>query len=99
METHSGIPSNKYSKEYLEAVDFFELSLFDECIQAAKVNLANPTLPRYHQLKNLILIISALDDWQEAHEYLRQAKDIYAEADRLALSTEVKATSNLRKIR
>ena len=60
-----------YTDEYIRAYSFFEEGVWEQCIEAAKYNLRNATLPLVHQMKNHILIGCAEDDW-DAGEVCRQ---------------------------
>ncbi|KAK6397504.1 hypothetical protein LTR65_006481 [Meristemomyces frigidus] len=66
-----------YSQQYVEAVALFRAGAPDECIELAEHNLTNPTLPRYHQMKNLILIAGAEADWYAAERCRRRTEDIW----------------------
>jgi hypothetical protein len=50
-------------------------------------------------MKNLILIVTVLEDWEEADRFLQQAEAIYAEANRLSSHDDEKAQSSLREVR
>lgn len=59
-------PMNEYSKDYMEAVALLQAGRDEECVRLAQYHLTDPRLPRHHQLKNLIIIVMAEDDWYEA---------------------------------
>lgn len=54
-----------------------------------RYNLTDPTLPRYFQIKNRILIVSAEHDWAVAEQYRIQSERIYAEAVSLTKPKEI----------
>jgi hypothetical protein len=64
---------NNYSEDYFDALHLYHSGLFEECIEAAKYNITDPVMPRYHQMKNLTLIVTALADMQKQMEELREA--------------------------
>ena len=99
MDTDDDLPMNKYFEGYFDAHQLYHSGLFEECIGAAKYNITDPVMPRYHQMKNLILIVAALDGWEEADRYLEKAETIYEEANRLAGKTDEKAQTSLRQVR
>lgn len=92
-------PANIYSDDYLEAVLLFQYAEYEQAIEAAKYNLTEPTLPRYHQMKNMILIVAAEEDWEEAEHYRLQAEAIYETAYRLTAASDEDAQSSLRQVR
>lgn len=59
-------PTDKYSKDYAEAYAHYEADDLEKAVEVAKYNLTDPTLPRYWQVKNCILIVCASTDWDEA---------------------------------
>ncbi|KAK3726054.1 hypothetical protein LTR37_000202 [Vermiconidia calcicola] len=91
--------SNKYGDDYLEAVHLFQYMEYERAIEAAKYNLTEPTLPRYHQIKNMILIVAAEEDWDEAEHYRLRAEAIYETANRLTAASDKDAQSSLRQVR
>lgn len=99
MDSGDDMPMSKYSDEYFEALDLYRSGLFEESIEAAEDNLANPTLPHYHQMENLILIVTVLEDWGEADRFLHQAEAIYAEANMRTSHDNEEAQSRLREVR
>ena len=52
-----------YTDDYMRAYSFFKDEAFEQCIQAAKHNLNNATLPLVYQMKYHILIGCAEDDF------------------------------------
>lgn len=52
-----------YDAQYHEAVAHFRADEFDQCIRLTKHNLSDPSLSRYHRMKNLILLASVEDNW------------------------------------
>ncbi|KAH7068464.1 hypothetical protein FB567DRAFT_615196 [Paraphoma chrysanthemicola] len=66
-----------YTKAINELVDLYNTDQLDECLSEAQKLLEDPTLPRYHRIKNLILLANMVETWTEA-DYLRtQAEDLY----------------------
>ena len=61
--------------------------------------MAAPTIPHYYQIRTLLLIVTVLEDWEEADSYLKQATTIYTEANRLTSETDEEAQSSLRQVR
>ncbi|KAK5164554.1 uncharacterized protein LTR77_009760 [Saxophila tyrrhenica] len=90
---------NKYTLDYMEAQELFQSDSFEECIEAAKYNLTDRTLPRYFKMRNRMLIIAASEDWDEAEKFLLETEAIYEEAARLTSESEEEASSALRRIR
>ncbi len=59
-------PSSKYAKDYLEAVDLFDKEHYDACIEAMKHSMTDMNMPRYYQIKHLLLHASAEEYWYPA---------------------------------
>lgn len=81
-------PISVYSEMYLEAVDHFQYAEFVICIAAARHNLIQPNLPRYHQMKNLILIACAEDDWDAAEGCQLKAERIWQLVNNLTVDSD-----------
>ncbi|KAK5131178.1 hypothetical protein LTR08_001264 [Meristemomyces frigidus] len=52
-------PMTLYARHYLDAVGLFDKEKLEQCIELCKYNLTDPTVPRYYQIKNLLLIAGA----------------------------------------
>lgn len=68
---------SQYSEGCVETVYLFEDAAFEKCIRATRFNLTNLAVPRYHQVKNLILIACAEDDWDEPEECRLEVERIW----------------------
>ncbi|KAK4893272.1 hypothetical protein LTR27_008395 [Elasticomyces elasticus] len=92
-------PRSLYAIQYLEAVQLFNNNKFDECIEAARYTLNDPTLPRYYHIKTLLLIANAEENWYPAKRCRREAEDVYAMAQRLTSPEDEPALAALRALR
>ncbi|KAF9690627.1 hypothetical protein EKO04_011404 [Ascochyta lentis] len=70
--------ASPYEAEYYAARDLYDTDL-KGCIDAAEDNLLNPLLPPYFMVMNLVLIVSALDNWDDAEMFRLSAEKIYEE--------------------
>ncbi|KAK4902763.1 hypothetical protein LTR27_000702 [Elasticomyces elasticus] len=66
---------------------------------AAKYNLTDPTLPAYFQVKNLLLIACAEDEWYPAERCRLQAEDTYANAYRRTPKNALEDCAALQELR
>lgn len=55
----------KYDKDLHEALAFGRAGDYDKAYEAAQYNLTDPTLPRWHQIKNMIVSFIAIDDLEQ----------------------------------
>ncbi|KAK5703057.1 hypothetical protein LTR97_004003 [Elasticomyces elasticus] len=69
-------PRSLYKVQYVKAIKLFNNKKFDECIEAARYTLNDPTLPRYYHIKSLLLIANAEEDWYPAERCRREAEDV-----------------------
>ncbi|KAK5730313.1 hypothetical protein LTR15_000250 [Elasticomyces elasticus] len=92
-------PRSLYNVQYVEAVKSFNNNKFDECIEAARYTLNDPTLPRYYHVKTLLLIANAEEDWYPAERCRREAEDVYAMAQRLTTPEKEATLATLRILR
>ena len=68
MATSSDKPApfvRKYDKDLHEALEFGRAGDFDKAHEAAQYNLTDPRLPRWHQIKDVIVSFIAIDDLEE----------------------------------
>ncbi|KAK5676818.1 hypothetical protein LTS10_010582 [Elasticomyces elasticus] len=91
-------PASVYAQNYLEAVEAFEAEQFDRCLSVIRYNLTDPTLPRYYQIKNLMLYVAAEDNWYPAERRRLEAERIFLTATRLTQPGE-EAESVLQALR
>lgn len=73
-------PQDTHAEKYFEAIESFEKDDFDGCRDTARRNLADPTLSRYWQIRNLLLIACAEFRWIEAEQCRLRAEIIFEEA-------------------
>jgi hypothetical protein len=60
-----------------EAGDLYNSDRLDECIDKTRTIIADPAIPRYHRIKALILLASAVSGWQEAYDLHVEAETIW----------------------
>ncbi|CAI6337394.1 unnamed protein product [Periconia digitata] len=65
-----------YREQYEEARKHFD-SEKKKCIELVKSNLTDHTIPPYYKMRNCILIVSAMDDWNIADLYRQDAEIQY----------------------
>lgn len=88
--------NSKHVQNYFEAVGHFNKREWPETLAAAKVVLADKTLPRALQIKSHILIFVATSDWKEANE-ARQAAEKIWEDENDRIEVERRALGRLRE--
>lgn len=64
-----------------------------------RYNLTDPTLPRYFQIKNLILIVSSEHDWAAAEQRRLEAERVYSMSLSLTKKKEVAELQALAALR
>ncbi|PVI06350.1 hypothetical protein DM02DRAFT_514854 [Periconia macrospinosa] len=88
-----------YIQQYEAAEKFFDDDS-EKCIELCKANISDPTIPNYYLIMNLILIVSAMDDWDEADFYRLAAEHAWETTHHRALQRneqeEMEALSGLR---
>ncbi|KAK5702473.1 hypothetical protein LTR17_022270 [Elasticomyces elasticus] len=72
-----------YSTLFLDAVKLYNAHKFDDCIEAARDILKDPTLPRYYRIKTLLAITNAEENWYPAERCRREAEDVHLMGQRL----------------
>ncbi|USW51677.1 hypothetical protein Slin15195_G049960 [Septoria linicola] len=75
--THSGLWQAVRDLLEERALDLFDSEQYEQAIEVAKKNLHDIPVARFWQLRNCILIISAVEDVVEAQQYLDVAEDIW----------------------
>ncbi len=78
-----------YSKIWLEANEVFLKEDYDKATKMAKNNLSDPSLPRYHRVKKLMLLATAENRWYHAEKWRRMAESILYNANLLTRDDEV----------
>lgn len=54
-------------KQYLQCQAHYDKGKFTECTKLVLSNLSDPKMPRYLQIKTLVLLVGAENDsWEEA---------------------------------
>jgi hypothetical protein len=76
MDTAS-IIDNQFTDAFNEANALCEQGHLDEGVIKARELLADPAIPRYHNMKVLLLLASAVDDWYDANGYRIDAEAIW----------------------
>ncbi|KAH3959089.1 hypothetical protein HBH51_203750 [Parastagonospora nodorum] len=64
----NGTVDNHFTNGFNEANNLCEQDQMEEGITKARELLAEPSVPRYHKMKFLMLLASALEDWYDANE-------------------------------
>ncbi|KAI8938627.1 hypothetical protein NX059_004499 [Plenodomus lindquistii] len=70
-----------YEQQYQKASDLFDDNL-EECTRVAKHNLIyahieDPKLPLHYVLENSMLLVCALDNWNDAEVWRRHSESVY----------------------
>lgn len=91
-------PQSIYTTRSLDAVARLQADDFERCIQLAKDNLTDPTLPRYYRMKNLLLVASSEDDWYVAERCRLEVEQIWYTVNRLTDGCKAEITA-LQEIR
>lgn len=73
-----------YKQSYLEVQRHMDEDNLDKCVELAKSNLTDPTIPPYYAILNSILLVSASADWEEAEPYRVAAEYKWLSAYRAA---------------
>jgi hypothetical protein len=60
-----------------EASDLYNSDHLEECVNKTRVLLADPAIPRYHRIKALILLASAVGGRQEAYDLAVKAETMW----------------------
>ncbi|KAF2130370.1 hypothetical protein P153DRAFT_395792 [Dothidotthia symphoricarpi CBS 119687] len=71
------MPGKIYKTQFKDAQKAFEEDKFELAIAKAKYNLTDYTLPPYYYMENCMLIVAALDDWDDANDWLGAAEYSY----------------------
>jgi hypothetical protein len=57
---------NLYYKQWHECKELYKQAKYTECIKLCLHNMGDPTMPRFFQIKTLLLLVSAEDDdWEK----------------------------------
>ncbi|KJX95505.1 hypothetical protein TI39_contig4109g00005 [Zymoseptoria brevis] len=73
----------KYDRDFQEVETLYNNGDWDGAIAAAKYNLTDPTLPKWHIIKNHIMWAHAAEWYAETEEHRLIAESVYADAVRL----------------
>ncbi|KAK5174637.1 uncharacterized protein LTR77_001719 [Saxophila tyrrhenica] len=92
-------PSSLYGQQYLEAVYHFNNGETERCVSVAKLNLTDPTLPRFYQMKNMILLATAEEDWYEAVKWRKKTETLWKATKAMTPSNEQEAQAALGQLR
>ncbi|KAH5599321.1 hypothetical protein HBI81_068510 [Parastagonospora nodorum] len=68
----------QFTDAFNEAKALYDADRLDECIAKARELLEDPAIPRYHQIKTLILLGSTLGEWSDANSCLVDAEALWA---------------------
>ncbi|KAH6618579.1 hypothetical protein C7974DRAFT_426853 [Boeremia exigua] len=79
-------------EEKLQAAELMFDDDSEECVRLAKLNLIEPGLPAYYDIQNRILISTASEYWNEAHEWRQDAHRAYQKFHTRALRAQDIAT-------
>ncbi|SMQ46916.1 unnamed protein product [Zymoseptoria tritici ST99CH_3D7] len=73
----------KYDRSFKEVEELYNKEDWDGAIEAAKYNLTDPTLPKWHIIKNHMMWAHAAEWYAETEEHRLIAESVYADAVRL----------------
>jgi len=66
-----------FSIAFNAAAELYQRDKFDECIEALRQLLDEPTTPRFHRIKCLSLLGGTLGDWEEAYSCYVKAETLW----------------------
>jgi hypothetical protein len=66
-----------FNEGYNEARNYYYNDQIEDYIKKSRELLANTAIPRYHQIRFLILLGATVEDWSEAKEYYTRAESIW----------------------
>jgi hypothetical protein len=72
-----GIIDDQFTDRFNEANALWDEDRLEECIVKARELLAEPAIPRYHEIKTLLLLASTVEDWYEANGYRIEAEGLW----------------------
>lgn len=67
----------RFMQDFNKANALYVNDQLAECITATRDILDDPACPRYHRMKCLVLLGSALGDWNEANDCWKEAKALW----------------------
>ncbi|KAK5173916.1 uncharacterized protein LTR77_002597 [Saxophila tyrrhenica] len=88
-----------FKQQYNVAVGYFNEGNYEKCIAKARLTLTDDTLSRYSRVRNLLLIVSAEDNWYPTERCHRRAERVWHAANMLTKPDSGKGQAVLRKLR
>ncbi|OAG22546.1 hypothetical protein CC77DRAFT_1018573 [Alternaria alternata] len=85
--------SRLYRKNFEDAEALFDSGDVAGCISAAQYNLTDTSLPPFYIIRNCILLVGAMDNWDDGNEWRLAAESTYSDA--LRRSREMNDTNSL----
>ncbi|EUC43439.1 hypothetical protein COCMIDRAFT_100857 [Bipolaris oryzae ATCC 44560] len=67
----------RFAREFNSAKALHDNELLDDCVESARELLEDPVVPRFHRMKTLLLLGSALEDLNEACDCLEEADKLW----------------------
>jgi hypothetical protein len=69
--------NQQFLAAYNDAVELYNAERLDECVDKAREILSDPSIPRYHRMRTLVLLGSTLGDWEEANNCREDAEVLW----------------------
>nr|OQO21865.1 hypothetical protein B0A51_13983 [Rachicladosporium sp. CCFEE 5018] len=72
-----------YRRQFLAVAALMDEHKWDECLNEARANLTDPTLPIFWQLQNVLLVAVSLEDWYAGQRVRHRIETLYTATERL----------------